>query len=293
MATPKQIAANQRNAQKSTGPKTPAGKATASLNAIKHGLLSDSVVVAGHFYTENPLEFQLLCCELEQDLRPVGRVEELLVERIAICFWRSRRAVRAENGEIRLSADTGIHAHLKRRQHAGEAMARRCAATELWTSSATNYLVNVLERLHKRVQADGRLTLEALQDVSVAFENRETGLLAELRQFRTNNTTNSNGLDESNDNSKNCRDVLAYLDEKIASFRHLCEDIAADESQEDLARLDAAVLPSAATLDKILRYETTLERQLYRAMDQLERLQRRRQGEDVPPPVNMEVSHRL
>jgi len=53
------------------------------------------------------------------------------------------------------------------------------------------------------------------------------------------------------------------------------------------------VLPSAAILDKILRYETIINRQFYRAMDQLERLQRRRQGEDVPPPVNMEISRRL
>ena len=64
------------------------------------------------------------------------------------------------------------------------------------------------------------------------------------------------------------------------------------EQAEESARQAAAVLPSADTLDKILRYETTLERQLYRAMNQLERLQRLRQGEAVPPPLTMEVSPR-
>lgn len=54
----------------------------------------------------------------------------------------------------------------------------------------------------------------------------------------------------------------------------------------------ADVLPNAEVLDKILRYETTLERQLYRAMHQLERLQRMRKGEFVPAPVTMEVSQR-
>jgi hypothetical protein len=39
-------------------------------------------------------------------------------------------------------------------------------------------------------------------------------------------------------------------------------------------------------------YETKLERQLYRAMNQLERLQRMRQGEAVRPPLIMEVSER-
>lgn len=58
-------------------------------------------------------------------------------------------------------------------------------------------------------------------------------------------------------------------------------------------RQAAAVLPAAETLEKILRYETALERQLFRAMNQLERLQRRRQGEHIPAPVTMEIATRL
>jgi hypothetical protein len=42
-----------------------------------------------------------------------------------------------------------------------------------------------------------------------------------------------------------------------------------------------------------MRYETKLERQLFRSMAQLERLQRMRRGEAVPPPLAMEVSHGL
>ena len=38
MATQKQIAANRRNAQKSSGPKSQAGKSRAALNSLKHGL---------------------------------------------------------------------------------------------------------------------------------------------------------------------------------------------------------------------------------------------------------------
>ena len=64
------------------------------------------------------------------------------------------------------------------------------------------------------------------------------------------------------------------------------------EDAEEQSRQAAAVLPSEATLDKILRYEAALERQIYRAMNQLERLQRRRQGETIPAPLTMEVSAR-
>ena len=38
-------------------------------------------------------------------------------------------------------------------------------------------------------------------------------------------------------------------------------------------------------LDKIIRYEAALDRQLYKAINQLERLQRRRKGEDLPAPI--------
>ena len=64
------------------------------------------------------------------------------------------------------------------------------------------------------------------------------------------------------------------------------------EAKEEKARQAATVLSSADTLDKIMRYETTLERQLYRAMHQLERLQRMRKGEDIPAPLTMEPSQR-
>ena len=60
--------------------------------------------------------------------------------------------------------------------------------------------------------------------------------------------------------------------------------------RDEAVRQAAAVLPSDATLEKILRYETALERQLFRAMNQLERLQRRRAGENIPAPLTMEIS---
>ena len=48
--------------------------------------------------------------------------------------------------------------------------------------------------------------------------------------------------------------------------------------------------PPTDAVDKILRYETAIERQLYRAINELERLQRRRRGDIVPPPIHVEIS---
>jgi len=52
-------------------------------------------------------------------------------------------------------------------------------------------------------------------------------------------------------------------------------------------------LPPEGATDKLLRYEAHLDRQLYRVMDQLERLQRQRRGENVPPPVTVNLGRRM
>lgn len=49
-------------------------------------------------------------------------------------------------------------------------------------------------------------------------------------------------------------------------------------------------IPDAHAIERILRYEPMLQRQLYRAIDQLERLQRQRKGEAVPAPVNAHLT---
>ncbi len=86
------------------------------------------------------------------------------------------------------------------------------------------------------------------------------------------------------------RVVMQFIEEKLAVYEELSAQVGEQEDKDDTARQAANVLPAAAVLEKILRYEGSLERQLYRAMNQLERLQRRREGEEVPPPVTMQLS---
>ena len=56
----KQLAANGRNAQKSTGPKTPEGRAISKMNALKHGILSKEVLVRGLNIHESSRELDAL-----------------------------------------------------------------------------------------------------------------------------------------------------------------------------------------------------------------------------------------
>ena len=54
----KQIAANRRNAQKSTGPRTPEGRAVSKMNALKHGIFSKEVLVSGLNIKESSRELE-------------------------------------------------------------------------------------------------------------------------------------------------------------------------------------------------------------------------------------------
>ena len=87
MSNDQQIAANRLNAQRSTGPRTPVGKARVSSNALKHGLTGRDVVLPG----ENPDDFDSFRAGLLTSLDPQGELEGALAERIVVDFWRLRR----------------------------------------------------------------------------------------------------------------------------------------------------------------------------------------------------------
>jgi hypothetical protein len=103
----KQLAANGRNAQKSTGPKTPQGLAVSKMNAVTHGIWSKEVLVRGLNIKESRSELEALFEEFRESLNPVGPVEAMLVDQIVTTQWRLRRVLRAESGEIALSVDDG------------------------------------------------------------------------------------------------------------------------------------------------------------------------------------------
>jgi hypothetical protein len=94
--SPKKLAANRANAQRSTGPMTPEGKEKSKLNAVKHGLTSryfPAVIEAGTAEWE---ELEAVRVDLHNHHRPDGLVEELLLEKMTIEYMRYRRLVERE-----------------------------------------------------------------------------------------------------------------------------------------------------------------------------------------------------
>src|SRR5687768_13961201 len=94
MTTPKHLEANRRNAQLPTGPRTPEGKAVVARNALKYGLLPSKALLPG----ESDSDLAELSRRLRNDLRPVGEMENLLVDRIIASTWRLVRLEAVEAG---------------------------------------------------------------------------------------------------------------------------------------------------------------------------------------------------
>ena len=99
----KKIEANRRNALKSTGPKTPSGKKRVSRNATRHGFFSKWLLIQGQSGNESQQEYDDFCAGLRRHFDPVGWLEELWLEKIAVWSWRLRRLIRFESGQISLA----------------------------------------------------------------------------------------------------------------------------------------------------------------------------------------------
>jgi hypothetical protein len=98
MAARKQRAANRRNAQLSTGPTSPEGKAAVRLNALKHGLAAENAVITG----EEEGDFNELRDAFLDHFQPDGPLETSLVHQIVMAQWRIARCRTIETGLFKL-----------------------------------------------------------------------------------------------------------------------------------------------------------------------------------------------
>ena len=92
MATPAQIAANQRNAQLSTGPKSEEGKARSAMNALKSGLDAQSLIIPG----ESPEAFAQLKDEYYSKYAPTDPEQRFYLDTALRHDWLLRRLQKTE-----------------------------------------------------------------------------------------------------------------------------------------------------------------------------------------------------
>jgi hypothetical protein len=216
MTSDKKAEANRRNSLKSTGPRTPEGKAAVRLNALKHGLLSEEVLLPG----EDEAALRELAESLRAQVQPVGELETLLVDRITSLLWRLRRLGRVEAGIF---------------------------AWELYGELA------------ERAEREARAQESTMANMLIASYTSVT-------------------------DKRRHREAL----ERAEEMR-----VKQDAETATLGRTFVRDAENANAFSKLSRYETTMERGLYKALHELQRLQTDRGAAgSIPPPlaVDMDIS---
>ena len=97
-SSPRKIAANRENAKHSTGPKTAEGKAKSACNSLTHGIFAKQLLTCAT--PETAEEISALVTDIGEFFQPVGVIEELLAQKIAVEVARRARIVAFEQKEV-------------------------------------------------------------------------------------------------------------------------------------------------------------------------------------------------
>jgi len=269
------IAANRQNALKSTGPKTPEGKAHSRTNALKQGLFAMDPYIAHLTKWENPDEYQKLLERLTESYQPMGAAEELEVQQIAVCWWKRSRAWRYENAEIALQLCVR-HVQVD----SSDALS--------WEYKAR---LELLKKAELEIEATGKLS-EGLKG-RIFGAAQCTELWNYVDEYLSVGLAQDKGvtplmIKEARDSDPECaKNFLFGIARGVALLLGREQERLAAGAKK-LAN-DLEVIPRQEALDRVLRADAATERSLNRANDRLERLQRRRKGETVPPPLRVSI----
>ena len=309
----KQLEANKANAQKG-GVKTEEGKQIVKYNALKHGLLAKEVVITIGEGAEDPEEFSRLLVDLQEQLNPVGTLEEMLVEKIAAAYWRLRRAYNYEVGLIRNKNDTAADNFYNKKDwddkkvrkspdEIEKEINRETEAIKDWEKDFKDlgkmykagkpledifdwednwgFLQDSVEHLFtdERIKyEDERIKYE---DERIKYEYVEPQELREL-------LVNEKGWTD----KQIWERLIEICPEEADKHRDTIKKLEKEKQKNEL-KLQVfkklGSIPHKEELDRLLRYESAIERQFYKALNQLERMQRLRSGDNVPPPVEVDV----
>src|SRR5580704_11711207 len=144
MVTEKQLEANRRNAEKSTGPKSAATKSISSRNNLRHGLTGHISLLP----TEDREAHDAFCNELIGSFTPETPMERQLAQSISEDSWRLNRACAIENNIFALG-----HNHERREIQVALADAR----TFLAQAAAFNLLTLYEQRINRNLQRNMKL----------------------------------------------------------------------------------------------------------------------------------------
>jgi len=233
-------------------------------------------------------EYEQLLRSNWQQYQPVGRTEELEVERITVCWLRLGLACRYERSARNTSTDGTPSREV-------EAICKKVNEESRSTGFALTALTDQVKRFGVPPDLQEAFAAKAGSKVLWGFFQRYAkDILQELDFPKYANAQDvsveaSQLLAHKIPFSQDYEKALAIQTLKQASIHFDSVDWF---TKAILARVtvDAELMPNPEALDWILRYEAAAERSLERAINRLERLQRRRKNEPVSPPLNLHLT---
>jgi hypothetical protein len=124
-------------------------------------------------------------------------------------------------------------------------------------------------------------------------EDKDQGMPYGFRLFYEKLKTAARQIVELGDNSGGAmlrEAMLLLVDAEIDRLRGLEEMLEAEERQRIGYKSSASMIPGQEASDRLLRRETHLSREIERILTQLERFQRMRKGQPLPPQVDLKIS---
>jgi hypothetical protein len=271
------------------GPKTEAGKSIVRLNAVQHGVLSNTPVIPA---LEREEDWEAHREGVLAALAPEGQVETALAERVALMLWRLQRVVRFERDAAVMTQEQEEKAYFRRQA--------KTLADPVSLEDAGYMLESDLRMVRLLEQVSG------LPEEATFSDEEETDIVLAIFEAAKVDQ-GSVDLADVPDSRAHTAGSIREAVKAIAS--HAGKDpgellaAALGQAKGEVARQEVEIrmavekierlrrwylLPDGEVLNKVVRYEAHLNRQLYQALHELEALQARRRGL-LAPLARLEV----
>jgi hypothetical protein len=167
---------NRANAQHSTGPKTEAGKQRSCLNALRHGLTGQIVVMP----TEDLQAYQLHLKSFTDEYNPQGATEAHLVQALTDASWRLNRVAALETNLLTLGVASQLNPFSDSPQQVQDAMSI-VAALESQSKALANLSMHS-QRLSRQFERTV-MQLRELQETRRAQEQKDLDSLIDIMEM--------------------------------------------------------------------------------------------------------------
>lgn len=260
MASAAQIKANQKNSRKSTGPKTTRGKAKVSLNAITHGIFSEAPLLS----CEKLEDYQLLYDSLFEELSPKGHLEAAIVERIIHAVWRQKRLEKAETAKIELSQ--------LNQQVFAEVNATMMLDIKDWVQIKDFYG----EADPKKVELN-KAIIEELKSVKLdsgitSIENLRQQAPHVYQKIQLEAKRKNLSLEAFFADKQGVLLFVSSLHKGAEAFIQASSTRQFAKAVSDLVK-QTKLMPNPIAIDQLMRYQVQLDNDLYKAINELRKLQ--------------------